>query len=69
MKELEMSNVEKTLLDNIKENEDIMNVQVYKDKVVFDIIKPIKELNERITKENPSKEFIRILKDWETESE
>lgn len=69
MKEFEMTELEKSLLDNIKENEDIMNVQVYKDKVVFDIIKPIREQNERITKENPSKEFIRTLKDWEKEIE
>jgi len=61
----ELTNLERSLLDNLKEDEEIMNVQVYKDKVVFDIVKPIKEQNERITKENPSEEFIRTLKDWE----
>ena len=65
----ELTNLERSLLDNLKEDEKIMNVQVYKDKVVFDIVKPIKEQNERITKENPSEEFIRTLKDWEKDSE
>ena len=65
----ELTNLERSLLDSLKEDEEIMNVQVYKDKVVFDIVKPIKEQNERMTKENPSEEFIRTLKDWEKEIE
>ena len=57
-----MTNVERQLIEGLKSNEKITNVKVFKDKVVFDIEKPIAELNERMTKTNPTKEFIQALK-------
>ena len=65
LKLLEVTNLERSLLDSIQEDERITNVKVYKDKVVFDIEKPIPEQNERLTKENPTQDFIKTLQDWE----
>lgn len=63
-----MSNIEQQLIDSLKPDEKITNIKVYKDKVVFDIEKPIKEQNERMTKTNPSDDFIKALKGrlWNT---
>ena len=57
-----MTNVERQLIEGLKLNEKITNVKVFKDKVVFDIEKPIAEFNERMTKTNPTEEFIQALK-------
>lgn len=46
-------------------NEKITNVKVFKDKVVFDVERLIAELNERITKTNPTEEFVQALKRME----
>jgi hypothetical protein len=60
-----MTNLEKQIIENLKTDEEITKVKVFKNKVVFNIEKTIKELNERLTKENPSEDFIQILKSKE----
>jgi hypothetical protein len=48
-----MTNLEKQIIENLKTDEKITKVKEFKNKVVFNIEKSIKELNERLTKENP----------------
>ena len=62
-----MTNVENQLINSFNENEIIANVMVFKDqnKVVFDIIKQCETQNERITKENPSDDFVAALLSFE----
>ena len=62
-----LTSAEKLFLETFKEENKIKNVHIVKNAVVFDIVKPCEELNERITKEYPSVDFIRILKEREVE--
>ncbi|MCR5046377.1 MAG: hypothetical protein K6A42_07345 [Treponema sp.] len=62
-----MTNVENQLINSFNEDELIENVKFFKDKnkVVFDIIKQCETQNERITKENPSDDFVAALLSFE----
>lgn len=59
-----MTNVEKTLYEKLKDSKIekvIINTDGKKSKITFDVINEIPELNERITLENASYEFCRVI--------
>ena len=62
-----MTNVENQLINSFNEDVLIGNVKFFKDqnKVVFDITKQCETQNERITKENPSDDFVAALLSFE----
>ena len=65
-----MTNIEETLIQNFKfENAKIFDIQLLLGSVSFCVKGQCSELDERLTKENPTEDFIKELKKLEEENE